>query len=72
MYLKSTEFIKEVEKLGKETGTQPSELALYNAESGGIKPDATNASGATGIFQLMFGVTVEQRYGYTREEFKNL
>ena len=30
-----TEFIKEVEKLAKETGTQPSELrwTLYNAQS---------------------------------------
>jgi len=69
-----TEFIKEVEKLAKETGTQPSELmALYNAESGGIKPDATNPSGATGIFQLMFGGKFgDERYGYTREQFKNL
>ena len=69
-----TEFIKEVEKLAKETGTQPSELmALYNAESGGIKPDATNPSGATGIFQLMFGGTFgDKRYDYTREQFKNL
>ena len=68
-----TEFIKEVEKLAKETGTQPSELmALYNAESG-IKPDATNPSGATGIFQLMFGGTFgDKRYDYTREQFKNL
>ena len=70
-----TEFIKEVEKLAKETGTQPSELmALYNAESGGIKTDATNPSGATGIFQLMFDPSKpkQKRYGYTREEFKNL
>ena len=69
-----TEFIKEVEKLAKETGTQPSELmALYNAESGGIKTDATNPSGATGIFQLMFGGKFgDKRYGYTREQFKNL
>ena len=70
-----TEFIKEVEKLAKETGTQPSELmALYSAESGGIKTDATNPSGATGIFQLMFDPSKpeQKRYGYTREEFKNL
>ena len=69
-----TEFIKEVEKLAKETGTQPSELmALYNAESGGIDPDAKNKSGATGIFQLMFGGKFgDKRYEYTREEFANL
>ena len=68
------EFIKEVEKLAKETGTQPSELmALYNAESGGIDPGAKNKSGATGIFQLMFGGKFgDKRYGYTREEFANL
>ena len=69
-----TEFIKEVEKLAKETGTQPSELmALYNAESGGIDPGAKNKSGATGIFQLMFGGKFgDKRYDYTREEFANL
>ena len=69
-----TEFIKEVEKLAKETGTQPSELmALYNAESGGIDPGAKNKSGATGIFQLMFGGKFgDKRYEYTREEFANL
>ena len=70
-----TEFIKEVEKLAKETGTQPSELmALYNAESGGIDPGAKNKSGATGIFQLMFDPSKpkQKKYGYTREEFKNL
>ena len=70
-----TEFIKEVEKLAKETGTQPSELmALYNAESGGIDTGAKNKSGATGIFQLMFDPSKpkQKRYGYTREEFKNL
>ena len=63
-----------MEKLAKETGTQPSELmALYNAESGGIDPGAKNKSGATGIFQLMFGGKFgDKRYEYTREEFANL
>jgi len=68
------EFIKEVQKLAKETGTKPSELmALYNAESGGLSPRSTNPSGATGIFQLMFGGKFgDVRYGKTREQFKNL
>ena len=68
------EFIKEVQKLAQETGSKPSELmALYNAESGGLDPRSTNKSGATGIFQLMYGGKFgDVRYGKTREEFKNL
>jgi len=67
------EFIKEVQKLAQETGTKPSQLmALYNAESG-INPRSAISSGATGIFQLMFGGKFgDVRYGKTREEFKNL
>ena len=67
------EFIKEVQKLAQETGSKPSELmALYNAESG-INPRSAISSGATGIFQLMYGGQFGNvRYGKTREEFKNL
>ena len=67
------EFIKELQKLAQETGTKPSQLmALYNAESG-INPRSAISSGATGIFQLMYGGQFgDVRYGKTREEFKNL
>lgn len=71
---KDTEFISEVQKLSKETGTKPSELmALYQAESG-IRPTAKNKSGATGIFQLMFDPNNpnDKRYGKTREEFASM
>jgi hypothetical protein len=69
------DFIKEVQKLAKETGSKPSELmALYNAESG-INPRSAIDSGATGIFQLMYGGDFGDRRldaQYTREEFQNL
>ena len=69
------DFIEEVHKLSKETGTKPSELmGFYNAESSGINTRAKNSSGATGIFQLMFNPNDpnDKRYGYTREQFANL
>jgi hypothetical protein len=71
---KDTEFLEEVRKLAAETGAKPSELlALYQAESG-IRPNAKNPSGATGIFQLMFDPNNpdDKRYGKTREEFASM
>lgn len=72
---KDLDFIQEVHKLAAETGTKPSELmGMYNAEATGINTKAKNASGATGIFQLMFNPDDpnDKRYGYTREQFANL
>lgn len=72
---KDYDFLQEVHKLAGETGSKPSELlAMYNAESGGIKTKAKNKSGATGLFQLMFDPDDpnDKRYGYTREQFTNL
>jgi len=71
---KDTEFISEVHKLAGETGTTPSELmSMYNAESK-LDPKARNASGATGLFQLMFDPDDpnDKRYGKTRDEFSAL
>jgi hypothetical protein len=70
---KDTEFLKEVHKLSAETGTTPSELmSLYQAESK-LNTKARNDSGATGLFQLMFGGQFgDTRYGLTRDEFSNL
>lgn len=68
------EFLQEVHKLAGETGTKPSELlAMYNAESR-LDPKAVNPkSGATGLFQLMFGGQFgDVRYGLTQEQFRNL
>ena len=67
---KDTEFIAEVHKLAGETGTTPSELmSMYNAESK-LDPKARNKSGATGLFQLMYGGQFgDVRYGKTRDEF---
>jgi len=73
---KDYDFLQEVHKLAGETGAKPSELmAMYHAESGGIKPEAKNPdSGATGLFQLMFNTAdpTSKRYGYTRDEFTKL
>lgn len=67
---KDTEFLAEVHKLAGETGTTPSELmSMYNAESK-LDPKARNKSGATGLFQLMYGGQFgDVRYGKTRDEF---
>lgn len=71
---KDTEFISEVQKLSKEVGVAPSQLlSLYQAESG-IRPNAKNKGGATGIFQLMYDPNnpKDTRYGKTRDEFASM